>query len=97
LPILRLLGRRRRRLALIRRRGSRRTTVSPLLGRRPVAERVRERHRAERGQGGHDHEIPRSPATKELHDYLQPSCALSRWQTIEPALKGSRRARVALR
>jgi hypothetical protein len=71
LTVLRLLGRRRRRLTLIRRRGSRRSTVSPLLGRRPVAERVCERNRAERDHSGHDREIPRSPAAKQLHEYLQ--------------------------
>jgi hypothetical protein len=71
LAVLCLLGRRRRRFARIRRRDSRRSTVSPLLGRRPVAERVRERNRAERDDSGHDREIPRSPAAKHLHEYLQ--------------------------
>ena len=67
LTILRLLGRRRRRLALIRRRGSRRPTVPRLLG-RPVAKRVRERDPAERDQSSHEHEIPRSPAAKHIHE-----------------------------
>jgi hypothetical protein len=39
-------------LDLVRRRGSRRSTVSRLLGRRPVTERVRERNRADRDHSG---------------------------------------------
>ena len=67
LTVLCLLGRRRRCLTLIRRRGSRRSTVSRPFG-RPVAKRVRERGRAERDHGGHDREIPRSPAAKHIHE-----------------------------
>jgi hypothetical protein len=61
-----------------------------LLGRRPAAERVRECRRAEHGHSGHDHEIPRSPAAKQLHECLQPSCALSREHTNRHLLGTSR-------